>query len=196
MWIVESVDRSAGTAAITREDATRTVQTHHVSLDDLVVVAEFRDPIYPGFVSTGTVERGGDKPFHSVINAENFHAPNVCMPSAGWETLAASEVRLDASAAGAEALPIRRLLLQQGAERMLIYYWFQSGDRLASSEWALRGYRLLDLLRGQELTPTVIVSVYIQVEEDAEAADAAGQRFLATLAPHLRAATCSGGIHG
>jgi EpsI family protein len=129
-------------------------------------------------------------------NAENFHAPNVCMPSAGWETLAASEVRLDASAAGAEALPIRRLLLQQGAERMLIYYWFQSGDRLASSEWAVRGYRLLDLLRGQELTPTVIVSVYIQVEEDAEAADAAGQRFLATLAPHLRAATCSGGIHG
>jgi len=43
-------------------------------LDDLVVVAEFRDPIYPGLVSTGTVERGGDKPFHAVINAENFHA--------------------------------------------------------------------------------------------------------------------------
>ena len=42
--------------------------------EDLVVVAEFRDPIYPGLVSTGTVERGGDKPFHTVINAENFHA--------------------------------------------------------------------------------------------------------------------------
>lgn len=41
---------------------------------DLVVVAEFRDPIYPGLVSTGKVERGGDKPFHTVINAENFHA--------------------------------------------------------------------------------------------------------------------------
>ncbi|MCS5723477.1 DNA methyltransferase [Herbiconiux sp. CPCC 203406] len=41
---------------------------------DLVVVAEFRDPIYPGLVSTGKVERGGDKPYHSVINAENFHA--------------------------------------------------------------------------------------------------------------------------
>ena len=43
-------------------------------LADLVVVAEFRDPIYPGLVSTGTVERGGDKPFHTVINGENFHA--------------------------------------------------------------------------------------------------------------------------
>src|SRR5207248_5761934 len=34
----------------------------------------FRDPIYPGLVSTGKVGRGGDKPFHTVINAENFHA--------------------------------------------------------------------------------------------------------------------------
>jgi hypothetical protein len=34
--------------------------------DDLVVVAEFRDPIYPGLVSTGKVARGGDKPFHTV----------------------------------------------------------------------------------------------------------------------------------
>lgn len=47
------------------------VQT--VALPDLVVVAEFRDTIYPGFVSTGKVFRGGDKPFHSVINGENYH---------------------------------------------------------------------------------------------------------------------------
>jgi len=44
------------------------------AVSDLVVVAEFRDPIYPGLVSTGKVERGGDKPFHTIINAENFHA--------------------------------------------------------------------------------------------------------------------------
>ena len=41
---------------------------------DLCVVAEFRDYIYPGLVSTGKVERGGDKPYHTVINGENFHA--------------------------------------------------------------------------------------------------------------------------
>ncbi len=48
------------------------VQT--VPVEDLIVVAEFRDYIYPGLVSTGKVERGGDKPFHTVINGENFHA--------------------------------------------------------------------------------------------------------------------------
>jgi hypothetical protein len=37
-------------------------------------VAEFRDTIYPGLVSTGKVERDGSKPFHTVINGENYHA--------------------------------------------------------------------------------------------------------------------------
>lgn len=45
-----------------------------VVVDDLIVVAEFRDPIYPGLVPTGKVERAGDKPYHAVINAENYHA--------------------------------------------------------------------------------------------------------------------------
>ncbi|MDP2738932.1 MAG: DNA methyltransferase [Pseudorhodobacter sp.] len=45
-----------------------------VPVADLVVMAEFRDYIYPGLVSTGNVARGGDKPFHTVINGENFHA--------------------------------------------------------------------------------------------------------------------------
>ena len=49
-------------------------ETKAVPVADLVVVAEFRDYIYPGLVSTGKVERGGDKPYHAVINGENFHA--------------------------------------------------------------------------------------------------------------------------
>lgn len=48
-------------------------ETQSVALDDLVVVAEFRDTIFPGLVSTGKVQRGGDKPFHTVINGENYH---------------------------------------------------------------------------------------------------------------------------
>lgn len=48
-------------------------ETKQVLIEDLVVVAEFRDYIYPGLVSTGKVEQGGDKPYHTVINGENFH---------------------------------------------------------------------------------------------------------------------------
>lgn len=48
-------------------------ENRSVALDDLVVVAEFRDTIYPGLISTGKVERGGSKPYHTVINGENYH---------------------------------------------------------------------------------------------------------------------------
>ncbi|MCC6686321.1 MAG: site-specific DNA-methyltransferase [Fimbriimonadaceae bacterium] len=48
-------------------------ETDEVPIADLVVVAEFKDKIFPGLVSTGKVERGGDKPYHTVINGENFH---------------------------------------------------------------------------------------------------------------------------
>jgi adenine-specific DNA-methyltransferase len=45
-----------------------------VPVDDLVVVAEFGEPVYPGLISVGSIQRGGDKPAHVVINAENHHA--------------------------------------------------------------------------------------------------------------------------
>src|SRR5690606_916007 len=48
-------------------------QTCAVLPNDLIVVTEFRDTICPGLVSTGRVERGGDKPCHTVINGENYH---------------------------------------------------------------------------------------------------------------------------
>jgi adenine-specific DNA-methyltransferase len=47
-----------------------------VPVADLVVTADHDDVIYPGLVQTGEVIGTDDKhaPFHSVINAENYHA--------------------------------------------------------------------------------------------------------------------------
>jgi adenine-specific DNA-methyltransferase len=72
LWFVNSISKTKKTADLRMLDATET-ETQTVALDDLVVVAEFRDTIYPGLVSTGTVSRGGDKPWHTVINGENYH---------------------------------------------------------------------------------------------------------------------------
>lgn len=72
-WIVTAISGSKGKRVASLLDP-RTEEEATCALDDLVFVADFRDPIYPGLVSTGTVERGGDKPFHTVINAENYHA--------------------------------------------------------------------------------------------------------------------------
>jgi len=74
LWLVRETvnDRGKRTAwLVLAEDETETLEA---AVEDLVVVAEFSDFIYPGLISTGRVARGGDKPFHTVINAENYHA--------------------------------------------------------------------------------------------------------------------------
>lgn len=72
LWQVKTIHKSQKVAELELLGY-ETVETQTVLLDDLVVVAEFRDTIYPGLVSTGKVERGGDAPFHTVINGENYH---------------------------------------------------------------------------------------------------------------------------
>ncbi len=48
--------------------------TEQVAVDELVVVADFGQPIHPGLRHLGSVHRGGDKPAHVVIKGENHHA--------------------------------------------------------------------------------------------------------------------------
>lgn len=74
LWLVQSIAKAKGkeTAKLELMDGDPPEQSS-APVADLVVVAEFRDLIYPGLVSTGKVERGGDNPFHTVINGENYH---------------------------------------------------------------------------------------------------------------------------
>lgn len=72
LWQVKTIHKAKKTADLELLGAAE-VEARTVALDDLVVVAEFRDIIYPGLVSTGKVQRGGDKACHTVINGENYH---------------------------------------------------------------------------------------------------------------------------
>lgn len=72
LWQVKSLNKGKGQAYIELLDYEHT-QAQNVTLDDLVVVSEFRDTVFPGLASTGKVERGGDKSYHTVINGENYH---------------------------------------------------------------------------------------------------------------------------
>lgn len=74
LWQVRAINKS-GKAKVAELELLESAETEKksVALDDLVVIAEFRDTIYPGLISTGRVQRGSDKPHHIVINGENYH---------------------------------------------------------------------------------------------------------------------------
>lgn len=72
LWQVKAIHKAKNLADLELLN-TAEPETQFAPLNDLVVVAEFRDTIYPGLVSTGKVQHGGKKPFHTVINGENYH---------------------------------------------------------------------------------------------------------------------------
>lgn len=85
LWTVAKIDRKAegGPSATVVEtkpakDSEAEVRDG-VLVEDLVVVAQHDDTIYPGLVQTGEVVNATDPeaPFHTVINAENLHALNL-----------------------------------------------------------------------------------------------------------------------
>ena len=73
LWLVDALHKTKKAADLKLLGASKP-EAQTVAIEDIVVVAEFRDTIYPGLVSTGKVSRGGDKPWHTVINGENYHA--------------------------------------------------------------------------------------------------------------------------
>ena len=60
---------AGGTATVAWADEVATAP-----VDDLVVVAAFGEPIYPGLRHLGSVTRAPDRPGHVLIKGENYHA--------------------------------------------------------------------------------------------------------------------------
>ena len=75
LWLVKKIKKnkkqSIAVLESTRNEEPETIESN---IDDLIVIAEFNDYIYPGLLSTDKVENGDDKPSHTVINGENYHA--------------------------------------------------------------------------------------------------------------------------
>jgi adenine-specific DNA-methyltransferase len=65
LWQVKAI-RKAGDIKVADLEllGVAEAETQSEVLGNLTVVAEFRDTVYPGLVSTGKVQRGADKPFH------------------------------------------------------------------------------------------------------------------------------------
>lgn len=76
LWRVKSVRKGVATcASIVETYPAEPESAKEFPVHELVVVRTFGDPIYPALVPVERIERGGsEKPWHMLINADNFHA--------------------------------------------------------------------------------------------------------------------------
>ncbi|MGO9898838.1 MAG: DNA methyltransferase [Solirubrobacteraceae bacterium] len=62
--------RNNGSAVLVDDSGVQT----EAEIAELLVVRGLGDTVYPTLTSLGTVDRGGERPYHAVINGENYHA--------------------------------------------------------------------------------------------------------------------------
>jgi exosortase D (VPLPA-CTERM-specific) len=67
------------------------------------------------------------------VESENFfHSPSVCLPSLGWVTLAISNHEIS-GVPEFDKIVVRKMLIEKMGYRQLVYYWFQTKNRVSSN---------------------------------------------------------------
>jgi len=60
------------------------------------------------------------------------HSPRVCIPSGGWQIESLSEIMLKN---GGKVVPVNRVLVTHGEDRLLVYYWFKQRGKYIANEY-------------------------------------------------------------
>jgi EpsI family protein len=96
---------------------------------------------------------------------QTIHSPKNCLPGAGWEIITAGRVT---AGDGADGRRINRFILGNGAERAVVYYWYQGRGRIEADEYLVKWNLLRDAaLTGR--TEEALVRIVVPVQEPAGA---------------------------
>jgi exosortase D (VPLPA-CTERM-specific) len=111
------------------------------------------------------------------------HSPIVCIPGGGWAITKLQQIEYRDLGA---VQPLNRVLIEKGAARQLVYYWFdERGRKLASEVWA-KFYLLTDaVLKNRSDGALVRLTTPIRNDESETDADHRLQSFMKVALPRL-----------
>jgi EpsI family protein len=128
--------------------------------------------------------------YASQRQGDTIHSPLNCLPGAGWVPVDRERTAVPVrSAPGGpvRTIEVNRFVIQKGLDRQMVFYWYQSRDRVVASEYWGKVYTVVDAIRYNRTDAALVrVTVPIGSEEGArERASAAGVKFVEALFPHL-----------
>jgi EpsI family protein len=112
-----------------------------------------------------------------------MHSPLNCLPGSGWEPISHAHRTIVVPAAGAPAgrgIEVNELVVQKGATRHLVLYWYQSRGRVTASEYDSRLLTVYDAIRSHR-TDAALVRVMTQITGDVATAQEIGRHFVVRL---------------
>jgi len=119
--------------------------------------------------------------YESQRRGDTVHSPMNCLPAAGWQLLSINRASIDAAG---RSMVVNRDTIQNGLDRRLVFYWYQSHGRTIASEYWTKIYLVLDGLRLHR-TDGALVRVIAPIREGEAAAERAALDFVRALVPVL-----------
>ncbi len=75
---------------------------------------------------------------------EMIHSPKNCMLGSGWQPIDVSETDISLDS---KKISVTKLILEKRSQKMIVLYWYQSGNRSIANEYIQRLYFILDSIR-------------------------------------------------
>ncbi len=113
-----------------------------------------------------------------------YHSPLNCLPGSGWTLNDAAHVLVTPAGGTAHAFEANRYVIQNGADRELLIYWYQGRGRATASEYWDKVYTVFDSARRRR-SDGAMVRVLVPVVHSDEEALATATAFAAQIAPEL-----------
>ncbi len=88
---------------------------------------------------------------------KRMHSPTLCLPGSGWTPVGEQVVTIPVAN---KPVAVNRFILQNGPNRILVYYWFQGRGRLTAGQGDLKLNAMRDALfthRDEEALVRIIV---------------------------------------
>jgi len=82
--------------------------------------------------------------YQSQREGELIHSPKNCMPGAGWNIVHTSIEEITIPGTNPDKIKTIKLMLQKGAQKQIVLYWFQSRGRIIASEYMQKIYLVVD----------------------------------------------------
>jgi exosortase D (VPLPA-CTERM-specific) len=106
--------------------------------------------------------------YRSQRNGMSVHSPRLCLPGGGWNILSFEQHQIPGTV-GRASWPVNRVIIEQGGQQQLVYYWFRERGKRLTNEYTVRWYLFWDALK-MHRTDGALVRLVVPVPKGTNAA--------------------------
>jgi EpsI family protein len=122
--------------------------------------------------------------FRTQRNGKAPHSPKNCMPGSGWTQLSSEDYLIDVGLP--QPITVNRYVIVHAEQRELVFYWYQSRDRVVANEFKAKFWVVADAMRLNR-TDTALVRVIVDIHNnDVDAATLTATDFVRSFFVPLR----------